>query len=492
MRHLSIGILVAALSSLFEASAAQAANGQLETTFSGTVYDFALNPHNAELYASTDTGVLVIDTATLTQEGAVPISGAPRGVAVSPDGTRLYVATGSAQSLAVVDLATLSVVDTITLPTVPSDVEVGSGGRIYVTPGYSGNYRGIMLVDGTTGTYVKDFDGGVFVYYSGLLRISPDGNLLYFANRGLSPGTLAKFDVSTANPVKLYQNDHGSLGSNGQDLWLTPDRKYVYYAVGGGNFNYDIARIRTFDMTVQGSLKTGAYPRQITTSPDGKSAYTVHTSGVIDVWNTETQASIGGYPVSGEASRLIVDHSGNHLFAAFPGGLRVYRAEGSTPVVDDDHDGVEDVVDNCVGLANPSQGDADGDHLGDDCDPFPNDANHEFAQCRIDRADRDASLLACSTGLAACSADLFACTRSIPTDSDGDGEFDVRDECPQTPSGAPIDAAGCSRAQFCASYSGSVPQCLAADWNNDQPRAANPGDCTFVPPSARAAACVAK
>ena len=125
--------------------------GDLVTPFSGTVHDFALNPSNAELYATTDTAVLVVDTASLTEIGRVSLGNAPRGVAVSPDGTRLYVATSAAPELVVVDVATLRAIDAIALPRAPFDVEAGRDGRVYATPGSGGGYGGIMQVDATTG-----------------------------------------------------------------------------------------------------------------------------------------------------------------------------------------------------------------------------------------------------------------------------------------------------------------------------------------------------
>ena len=40
-------------------------------------------------------------------------------------------------------------------------------------------------------------------------------------------------------------------------------------------------------------------------------------------------------------------------------------------IVDNDQDGVEDSIDNCLGLANPAQVDTDHDGLGNDCDATP-------------------------------------------------------------------------------------------------------------------------
>jgi len=90
------------------ATAAHADPGDLITTFSATAYDFARNPSNAELYATTDAGILVIDTATLAAVTTIPLAGSPRGVAASPDGSRLYVAHSTAAQLSVIDLAASS------------------------------------------------------------------------------------------------------------------------------------------------------------------------------------------------------------------------------------------------------------------------------------------------------------------------------------------------------------------------------------------------
>jgi hypothetical protein len=54
------------------------------------------------------------------------------------------------------------------------------------------------------------------------------------------------------------------------------------------------------------------------------------------------------------------------------GGAEV---DASTPIEDADSDGVPDDVDNCAGLFNPTQADADSDGIGDLCDPTNDDAD---------------------------------------------------------------------------------------------------------------------
>jgi YVTN family beta-propeller protein len=291
-------------------------------TFDLQVSSFVLHPNQRLLYATLPTlnQVAIINTANLSLVDTVLVGSNPRGVAISPDGSRLFVATSGASSLAVLDTTTNQLLPGIPLPTLPSDVEVGLEGRVYVTPATQDT--GIMQVDGSTGEYIGDYSLGVSIYFGGFLEISPDGTSLYFANQGLSSGTLAEFSVSTSTPTLVYST--GSLGSNGEDLALSHAGDFISYAVGTGNDGYDIFSLSTDDYAILGSFETGAYPSEITFSPDDRIAYTVHTRDQIDRFSTTTFLPFAPFSADGEASELIVDQSGRYLFAAFEDQLRVF------------------------------------------------------------------------------------------------------------------------------------------------------------------------
>ena len=79
-------------------------------------------------------------------------------------------------------------------------------------------------------------------------------------------------------------------------------------------------------------------------------------------------------------------------------------------------------------------------------------------------------------------------TTSLPAgscvDSDGDGEIDSRDRCPDTPPHTEVDDGGCSLVQFCASFDVTVRAgaraCKKADWKNDEPvMPSRQRDCTI-------------
>lgn len=68
-------------------------------------------------------------------------------------------------------------------------------------------------------------------------------------------------------------------------------------------------------------------------------------------------------------------------------------------------------------------------------------------------------------------------------DLDEDGALDRADRCAHTDSSLAVDLGGCSLAQFCATQvierQRDRQTCRRLDWRNDEPGAANPGDCRF-------------
>ncbi|MEO8129121.1 MAG: beta-propeller fold lactonase family protein [Bryobacteraceae bacterium] len=134
--------------------------------------------------------VHVIDPATNKVVGTIEDIETPHGVAISPDGTRIYVTDETLKSLAVVDAKTMKVLKRIPLSGRPNNLDVThDGGRVYVAireaPG------AVDVVDSASLTKVKTIavKGEIHNVY-----LTPDGKYAVAGSIGAS--TISVIDTS--------------------------------------------------------------------------------------------------------------------------------------------------------------------------------------------------------------------------------------------------------------------------------------------------------
>ena len=286
MKPILASLCLAAAAALLQPTTTHAQSGILLKTFNVKAGKLLLDPKRPRLYATLplDNSLAVIDTNTNTVTSTFFIGSSPADLAISPDGTRLYVANRGSTSAAigVVDLTNLTVLPSLPAPFAPATVASGLDNRLYVlTSGYGFSGGGIAQIDATTGVNQTTFGSDV-VYQGGFLQISPDGKTLFFADSGISPSKLASFDVSTATPGAANVAPFDSTGSNGESLTISHNGKYIVFPNGGGNGNgsYTTSLIPTNNISgVVGSFNTGAYPGPVAFSTDDSLLYQVQSYG---------------------------------------------------------------------------------------------------------------------------------------------------------------------------------------------------------------------
>lgn len=141
--------------------------------------------------------VVVGDTMGNTT-GVIPLPGTPRNAVASPDGTRVYVTVVDADGggLSVIDTSTNQLIATWLAGEQPLDLAVSSDGTwLYVVVTYGpAAFGSLIIVDTATGTIVNRIasSGADYVY---TITLSPDGSTAYIVKP--SRKTLSIVDLET-------------------------------------------------------------------------------------------------------------------------------------------------------------------------------------------------------------------------------------------------------------------------------------------------------
>ncbi|HEY8121526.1 MAG TPA: hypothetical protein VII78_09425 [Myxococcota bacterium] len=417
--------------------------------------------------------VVAIDPATGAVGPSLPVGGAAGPLAVSDDGSTLYVGVASASVVRRFDLGTLASAGDIALGTHPS---AGPRAAIALTalPG-TPNSVAIARAAGATGD-VAIYDAGVQRPAVGAVRAprleaSKNGTQLYATDPGVSP-----------NPFHVL-----AIG-----------------ATGVASVASATADVLGFDFAVAGPL--AFWQSGWITDPAQASRVegVLRTDGLTAVRAVEIDVSVGEVAlIAQDALRLFdlgrlaplgeiplglssLPHPGavrwaTRSFAISQQQAEVVLVDAADFVADADLDRVDDASDNCANVPNAGQADGDGDGAGDPCDSLPGTdlvpglhaCGADLTAQRATNADLQSLQASLVAARSQASADLAQCLDAH--DADRDGETDAGDRCPGTPIGDFADTSGCSRAQFCAQQRGS--SCSRADWVNDAHGAKRPFDC---------------
>jgi YVTN family beta-propeller protein len=273
-----------------------------------------VTPDGTRAYAVSASGVSVIDTATNTVIGApiqvgtfIPLL---IGIAITPNGSSVYVANNGSGTVSVIATASNTVVDTIPVGTNPSGIAITPDGtHAYVVDSNVGAANGaasnVFVIDIATNTVVHTIPVGS---YPVGIAITPDGTHAYVANAG--SGSISVIDIATNSVVSTIP----VLGVSGPvAATITPDGTHVYVlniAAQPPDQSQSVSVIATASNTVVGSpIPVGPRPPNtglmgLAVTPDGTGVYVanggINTLSVISTLsNTVTSSvTVGNNPVA--------------------------------------------------------------------------------------------------------------------------------------------------------------------------------------------------
>lgn len=156
-----------------------------------------------------DAGVVESIWNCFTGRVTFPVGAQPEGLAVTPDGARVYVANSGDDSVSVIDVASGRVLAPISVGARPVGVAVTSdGSAAYVVN--SGD-DSVSVIDTASGVVVEVVGVGAS---PSRVAVAPDGGHVYVTNSGANTVSVIDTSLTPADPLDPL-GPFGSLGSVG-------------------------------------------------------------------------------------------------------------------------------------------------------------------------------------------------------------------------------------------------------------------------------------
>jgi YVTN family beta-propeller protein len=245
---------------------------QLDTVDLGkSMGHVALSPNGSRLYVANplDGSVSVVDTTSRAAVATIAVPGTPEGMAFSPDGQTLYVANYSENSVAVINAGTNRLTRTIPVDGSPTAVAVAADGRLWVA---SELLNRVSVVDAATAAIEAEIPVG---RGPADITLSADGSRAYVANN--FDGTVSAIDTATATVLATI-----GVGSGPTELAATPDGRLVYVVNG---FSDSVSVIDTASLSVATTTSVGSLPVGLALSADGRTAYVANLNSLSELGN---------------------------------------------------------------------------------------------------------------------------------------------------------------------------------------------------------------
>jgi YVTN family beta-propeller protein len=174
------------------------------------IYSLTSAPNGSKLYlVKGDSSVAIFDTGTNTVVATVPAVKGASDIAITPDGTKLYVTGNSAFSIvSVIATNTNTIIGTIPVGSDPLGIAITpDGGKVYVTNAGGETGTTVSVITTSTDTVTATISG-----FSSPqdVAITPSGTLAYVTNK--EADSVSVIDTSTNMIVKTITGLNFPLG----------------------------------------------------------------------------------------------------------------------------------------------------------------------------------------------------------------------------------------------------------------------------------------
>lgn len=273
-------------------------------------FGIAVDPDGQRVYVTNfnDDSVTVIDSSSNSVvAGPIMVGLGPRDIAFKVDGTVAYVANSSSSTVSLIDTSTNTTTGTVTVGNFPYSVAVSpDGAHAYVN---SAQQDDVTVIDTVSDTATGSLTVGLFPW---AVAASPDGLRAYVANR----------DNDFISVIDTVSNLVTSIAvgfdfQTGLDVSADNDYVYVSNYFGNSVSVVDVAN----DVVLPNPIPVGLGPHGIAASPNGRFVIVTNMSddsiSIIDTrtGQVEFTVPVGDMPmevaVSPDSRRAYVTNNGS-------------------------------------------------------------------------------------------------------------------------------------------------------------------------------------
>lgn len=219
-----------------------------------------------------DSYVYKIDVESLSIVDVIPTGAVPKHLAVSPDGETLVIANWCGFDATIVDTATDTALGRVPLGRHPRGVAITNDSR-YAFVAIMGGHR-IDVIDLDTRRVVRTIPTALSGTTPRHLVLSPDGDALYVSNN--QANTVRRIDLRTNTLAGVV-----STGTQTRTMALSDDGDSLYVV------NYvdgTVSKVRTADMAVLQTEPVGYHPVGVTYDPESQQVWVANYGGTLTVF----------------------------------------------------------------------------------------------------------------------------------------------------------------------------------------------------------------